>query len=550
MMEWTKVYRGKDEATMRKVISMILACLTFVVCFSTLAAAIELQEEYVTYEQFGAVGDGRADDFDAIIAAHTYANTNNKSVRADDDATYYIGGGAKTAVIRTDTDWGSAKFVIDDTGLSDSAIGRFVFQVASKHAAIPITTVSSLRKDQAKLDITLPLDSVVVVTDSTMPRFIRRGANQNDGTAQTDILIVDKSGNIAPEVPLMWDYDTITSMTAYPMDEDRLTVSGGYFTTIANQVDEKAYHERGIGITRSNVEVTGVTHAVTGEGAAGSPYNGFVHLRDCANVTIRDSYFSGHKAYMKKFDNTLKGFISGLYTKRGTYDILLDRVANVDFINCKQINSILDRDLWGIMGSNFSKNLVFDGCELSRFDAHMAVYNAAIKNSTFGYFGITATGFGLLLVENSTIMANSIINLRHDYGSFWDGEIIVRNCVFAPFAGKGGTFADKLANVLRGGAIVSSVNDGRWDFGYPCMMPKKITVEGLVIDDKKHPLLYFGPCIFDHLSYTFGFLEETYPYPKTEEVTIKNLRIESCWPMSKVKLWTLWLLRGTKVTWQ
>ena len=534
---------------MRKAISMILACLALTACFGTLAAAVDSQETYTTYEAYGAVGDGAHDDFDAIIAAHNAANAQGLPVRADDSATYYIGGGAKTAVIKTDTDWGEAKFIIDDTNLSDAALGRFVFHVASNYAAIPVTAVSSLRKGQAKLDITLPRACVVVVADSTTPRFIRRGANENEGAASTDIIIAGPDGSIDPDVPLMWDYDTITSMTAYPMDEDKLTVRGGYFTTVANQVDMKPYHERGIGVTRSNVEIAGVTHAVTGEGPVGSPYDGFVHLRDCANVTVRDCKFSGHKAYMKKFDDTLKGWISGLYSKRGTYDIRLDRVANASFINCKQINDILDRDLWGITNTNFSKNLLFDGCELSRFDAHMGVYNATIRNSNFGYFGITATGFGLLLVENSTVQSSSFIFLRHDYGSFWDGEIVIRNCVSVPFAGHGGNIIDKTLAVLRGGSILSTVNDGRWDFGYPCMMPKKITVEGLVIDDKKHPLLYFGPCALDHLSYTFGFLKETYPYPKTEEVTIKDLRVESGWCMSKVKLWTLWLLRGTKVTW-
>ena len=32
------------------------------------------EEKYVTYEAFGAVGDGIHDDFEAIIQAHEYAN--------------------------------------------------------------------------------------------------------------------------------------------------------------------------------------------------------------------------------------------------------------------------------------------------------------------------------------------------------------------------------------------------------------------------------------------------------------------------------------------
>lgn len=80
---------------------------------------------YVYYRDFGAKGDGKTDDFNAIVAAHAYANANNAPtnkcvVKADPDATYYIGDANKTkeAIVRTDTDWGDAKFIIDGIGHS------------------------------------------------------------------------------------------------------------------------------------------------------------------------------------------------------------------------------------------------------------------------------------------------------------------------------------------------------------------------------------------------------------------------------------------------
>ena len=47
-------------------------------------------KKYVTYEEFGAKGDGVTDDFAALFAAHKYANENGLDVRANDDAHYYI----------------------------------------------------------------------------------------------------------------------------------------------------------------------------------------------------------------------------------------------------------------------------------------------------------------------------------------------------------------------------------------------------------------------------------------------------------------------------
>mgnify|MGYP006139981951 CR=1 FL=1 len=47
---------------------------------------------WVRYSDFGARGDGKTDDIDAIAATHAVANQYELSVKADKGATYYIGG--------------------------------------------------------------------------------------------------------------------------------------------------------------------------------------------------------------------------------------------------------------------------------------------------------------------------------------------------------------------------------------------------------------------------------------------------------------------------
>ena len=79
-------------------------------------------KKYVTYAEFGAVGDGVTDDFAAIYKAHEYANENNLPVLIDDGRTYYIhdtviDGKARSAVVKTCVKWGNAKFIIDDTDI-------------------------------------------------------------------------------------------------------------------------------------------------------------------------------------------------------------------------------------------------------------------------------------------------------------------------------------------------------------------------------------------------------------------------------------------------
>ena len=50
------------------------------------------QIDVVRYAKFGAVGDGVTDDIEAIVRAHEFANQHRLPVKADEGATYYIGG--------------------------------------------------------------------------------------------------------------------------------------------------------------------------------------------------------------------------------------------------------------------------------------------------------------------------------------------------------------------------------------------------------------------------------------------------------------------------
>ena len=240
------------------------------------------------------------------------------------------------------------------------------------------------------------------------------------------------------KAPIIWDFDEITDTVASPLDEKMLTVRGGVFKTIANKVESKyTYYARGIQIMRSNVTITGLRHEVSGEGDHGAPYSGFLNVR-CANVTIQDTVLTGHKTY-----GTIGS--AGRPVSMGTYDFGANRAINITLKNCRQTNDITNRKYWGIMGSNYCKNLTYDGCELSRFDAHMGVANATIKNSKLGHQGINAIGTGTFLLENSTVYGGAMINLRGDYGSTWEGEFIIRNCTFVPAAG-----AKTTGNIIGG----------------------------------------------------------------------------------------------------
>lgn len=464
----------------------------------------------VRYSNFGAVGDGKTDDMVYIAATHALANEHGFTVKADKGAVYYISGKNRTAIVQTDTDFGTANFVIDDTDVENR--NAHVFLVTSTLQPFKPTGISSLKRNQPKVDAAFPSSCIVAVTNADVKRYIRYGPNQNNGSSQTDIFLVDKDGNVDMNAPIIWDFDNITDITALPVDTEQLTISGGKFTTIANRAESKyTYYNRGFGIRRSNVVIDGLEHRVTGEGEHGAPYGGFINVGDCAGITVKNTILTGHKVYQ-----TIGS--AGVTVSMGTYDISLNRALNVSFINCSQTNDINDSYFWGIMGSNYCKNLVLDGCTFSRFDAHMGVANATIRNSTLGHQGINAIGTGTFTLENSTVYGRNLINLRSDYGSTWEGELIIRNCNFIPANGR-----------PVNSSLVSGSNSGQHNFGYVCYMPEKITIENLRIDDSNHPENYFGPAIFGNFNpqnNNDSYIEK-YPYVRTKEVHLKNVTVAS-----------------------
>ena len=465
---------------------------------------------WVRYSDLGAQGDGKSDDINAIAAAHAVANQHGLAVKADDGATYYIGGKERTAVIRTDTDFGTAAFIIDDTNVQNRDAS--VFMVSSNRQPFNLEGITSLKRNQEKIEVALPGTSLITVTNAHVMHYIRFGLNPDNGSAQTDIFVVDENGRVDTDAPIIWDFDQITEITALPIDETTLNITGGRFTTIANQAESKYnYHSRNIAIRRSNVLVDGLEHRITGEGDHGAPYGGFINIRDCAYVTVKNTLLTGHKTY------TTIGR-AGKPVSMGSYDLSVGRALNVSFVNCTQTNDIDDRTYWGILGSNYCKNLLYDNCTLSRFNAHKGVANATIRNSTLGHMGINAIGSGTLTVENSTIRGRSLVNLRSDYGSTWQGELVIRNCIFVPNGGRPSS-----------AALISGSYSGQHDFGYTSYMPERITIENLRIDDSNHPEDYQGPAIFTDFNpeMTDDAYQEKFPYVKTKKVVLKNVTTTS-----------------------
>ncbi len=475
-------------------ISLVVVCLSV----PSVASNKDSSNDSVTYEAFGAVGDGVNDDLPAICKAHEHANAHGVNVKTKPDATYHLGTKALTAIIATNTDWSTSRFTIDDTEVENHR--KSLFEVRS---LIERETVSidRLTRDQKTLDVHPEHDCHVVVTNRRVKRYIRRGLNQNAGTSQHDCFILRRDGSVEGDID--WDYDQVSRVEARPMDEKPLILRGGVFTTFANRMQQKVgynYWSRNIRIFRSNTEVDGLTHYVVGETAHGHPYSGFISVSNCANITLRNCFATGHKVY-----KTIGA--AGKPVSMGSYDYSVSNVVNYSMINCR-MNHINDRTRWGVIGSNFCKNILLENCTLSRMDTHMGVSGTyTMRGCTLGYMGLNAIGRGLLTVEECTLYGSSLISFRGDYGSTWEGDVVIRNCRWIPASGR-----------TSKPQMISVHNDGRHDFGYLCFMPREIRIDGLHVDDSNHPDGYQGMYLFSDPG---GKQSPDDPFPYTLSKTVK-----------------------------
>jgi len=474
--------------------------------------------EYVSYKPFGAKGDGITNDAAAIAAAHAYANEHGLPVKSEENTLFYISDVKAPIIIRTDTDWVGTSFLIDDTLVPYETRGDHIFLVQPDKEPYHIDPITPPVKFQKKLDVTLPEPSILILENDTVRRYIRKGGDANDGTPQTEPIVVDCDGTVDMAAPIIWDYSAVTDVTVIPMDQKTLTLRGGTFTTrTASVIEDRKYYGRGIEITRSNVVVDGLKHYIDNEGVRGAPYAGILHMERCANITVRNCLFTPHIYFRFILPN-------GDPYGQGTYDITPAWVVNLTFEHCRQTIDILDTRCWGVMGSNFCKNITLNDCIFSRFDAHQGVANVTIKDCCLGHQGLAAIGTGTIYIENTTVYGHNLISLRFDYGSHWNGNAVIKNCKWIPLDGKPIPYMS---------AIIGGHNTEDHDFGYETYMPHTIEIDGLFVDDsfatKDGGVVLFANMNPNHISeeYEATLSSNGYPYHQTETVKVKNLTLAS-----------------------
>ncbi|MBQ8359164.1 MAG: hypothetical protein IJX37_04510 [Oscillospiraceae bacterium] len=475
------------------------------------------QKKTVNYREFGALGDGKTNDMEAIIKTHEYANANGCMVVADHDAKYYIGDAERCAVIKTDTDFGNAEFIIDDT-----AAGVYehrsvaIFEIRRDHPGVhyraedlaKVTDDTGIRAGDRRIPWLagiLEKKSMVILENAEHYDYVRFGCNRNAGSPRREVVIVDKDGTVDADVPVTFDYEKVTDLTVINVEDTPITVQGGKFRNICCrtvgdtefQNRYKAY-QRNICVFRSNVTLKDIDHGMLAEPlptprqSESYPYSGFLHIRSANNVKVIDCELTGHTTYYEDRSR----IANDPCVPMGTYDLIVNSSTHISFENVTQKpETLLDGRYWGIMGSSYCKCFVFKNCRISRFDAHCGFWNTKLINCEISK-ALCVIGGGELYIENvKRTIGKDFIILRSDYGATFNGDITLKNCELCAIRNFDSTdpennTLDETQKIPTAFVIAAQVRNGadrldptqdyyNWDFGYTCYMPQNVHIENL-----------------------------------------------------------------------
>lgn len=295
------------------------------------------------------------------------------------------------------------------------------------------------------------------------------------------------------------------------------------------------YFSRGLQVSRSNTTVLGVEHYTENEFSfedrasgntilkCGTAQSGFFHADYASHVTFKNCVLTGQKCYKRPEGGTT-----------GTYDFGAGYTNKIVLDGCIQSNFFVTVDEngettavtettegaipsmnayvsssghdwlmhWGIGGTNYCKNMEYLNSTLSRFDAHMGLYNGKIENSTVQV--IALTGMGDMEISNTRLFVltpaktvslatyNNLIHLRNDYGCTWDGEITATN-------------VDIIGYTDFDLVMYSYTN---WDYGYTTAFPS-LAIENINLYYADSKQIINGEAVYTE-------------FDKTETVEISN----------------------------
>lgn len=376
--------------------------------------------------------------------------------------------------------------------------------------------------------------------DTRDPLCKRQIAEVTPTYYKTTINRVTKYGGL--QYPLEHDFTASSSPEAYfrPDEDFWLKVEGVHIDTsgMTSGVVFKAL--------RSQVKFSDMT----------------VRQDDNIKVTnIRQIFYLGDGVSQIRFNDVSAEAMSSYNATDGTYLLGSNYAAEIIIDNVNAVQG------WGAIGLNKSRDLTVTNSTLNRVDGHYHLFDIDVNHTKLHEFGVLiGVGGGYLRVTNCTKYLGSqtdltgtsvnsidktrrsVIYMRDDYGSYFDGDITVDNVVYKmsrelSFSSASET-APGILSCVSFNAGVSTTSPTTPDYGYTAPVPwgTAVTVKNITIE-------VFNDAILDSwltfvaVNYNGNYILPSVLMPAS--ITVKDIKYSKPPRIAKIAPVILPDLRGT-----
>lgn len=434
-----------------------------VILFPNNRVGIMVDRKQVNYQMFGAVGDGKNDDGIQIKMAHEYANKHQIAV-SNHSGEYWIEE-TRNIPIQSTVNFGESIFHINERLNTKAAVFRISSRFEAEDIVVDPETkskiVSAVKPGMQQLpELKEYKNSLISIVDQDDRIGFRAGARyKGQSWAREELFYLEEDGRVVGDIA--WAFKDYTSLKAYPAEQSYLVIEGGTFYLSGDnhpEPEKKGYFQNGFSITRSRTIIRNqwVGLEKGKSDIAFNPRNGFYSLNRVYDVTLEN-------IRLVPWEQDREGTERDLYA--GTYGIGAARVMNCTFRNITAEGTMLH---WGVFGTNLNKNFRIERCQLNRIDVHFHCWNLTIQDSQIGNRGISITGGGELIIENTSCSSQNFVNFRYDFGAKWEGTIYINNCQLKP---------NRAGDVMLLRFVAANA-----DYRYPIGLADKIHIRDFVVD--------------------------------------------------------------------
>jgi hypothetical protein len=352
---------------------------------------------------FGVVADGVTDDTTALLAAHTYANTNDLEVSYSGIATMAVQADAQIPV-KTSVDFCECQFVLLDGTNTPPSFSTFNTLFIVTDDACPLTTVtgavSSTDLIKGSLTPTKGLfDGHGYAKLTCAYQIPNRAETGTENYSQT--FKVNRVG-VASQ-PLSVDltaYAAAITVDYRKTSKTRLTVKN-------LSVTESGWNNQIlVQVERCNVSIEKVTVLFDTAGTYDN-IDSLIDINDCSDISIKNYITTGRQ----------------VTATNGSYALNMNGVADA-YID--KMNAVTG---WGATGCNYLNGIHYNNCVLNRIDTHASGHNIFADNCDLQGIGMVyGWGGGLLSIKNCRIYNTTPLSSRGDYGGTFFGDFVVENC--------------------------------------------------------------------------------------------------------------------------